>query len=36
MAFAGGAEMSAARLAKMILIGHPAQHLESIKAAQAG
>jgi uncharacterized damage-inducible protein DinB len=36
MAFAGGAEMSAAQLAEMILIGHPVQHLESIKAATAG
>ena len=36
MAFAGGAEMSAAQLAEMILIGHPVQHLESIKAAAAG
>jgi uncharacterized damage-inducible protein DinB len=33
MAFAGGAEMSAAQLVEMILLGHPVQHLESIKAA---
>jgi hypothetical protein len=33
MAFAGGAEMSAGELVEMILLTHPAQHLESIKAA---
>jgi uncharacterized damage-inducible protein DinB len=36
MAFAGGAEMSAGQLVEMVLIGHPAEHLESIKAANAG
>ena len=36
MAFAGGAEMSAGQLAEMVLLGHPIQHLESIKAAKAG
>jgi hypothetical protein len=36
MAFAGGAEMSAVQLVEAILLGHPAQHLESIKAANAG
>jgi uncharacterized damage-inducible protein DinB len=36
MAFAGGAEMSAGQLVEMILLGHPTQHLESIKAATAG
>lgn len=35
MAFAGGAEMSAGQLVEMILLGHPAQHLESITAATA-
>ena len=35
MAFAGGAEMSAVQLVEMILLGHPVQHLESIKAATA-
>jgi hypothetical protein len=36
MSFAGGAEMSAQQLVEAILLGHPAQHLESIKAATAG
>ena len=36
MAFAGGAEMSAQQLVEAILLAHPAQHLESIKAATAG
>jgi uncharacterized damage-inducible protein DinB len=36
MAFAGGAEMSAQQIVEGILLGHPAQHLESIKAATAG
>jgi hypothetical protein len=35
MAFAGGAEMSALQIVEGILIGHPVQHLESIKAATA-
>jgi hypothetical protein len=35
MAFAGGAKMSALQLVEMILLGHPAQHLESITAAKA-
>jgi len=35
MAFAGGAEMSALQIVEGILLGHPAQHLESIKAATA-
>jgi hypothetical protein len=36
MSFAGGAEMSAAQIVEGILIGHPHQHMESIKAATAG
>ena len=36
MAFAGGAEMSAQQIVEGILLGHPAQHLESINAAKAG
>lgn len=36
MAFADGAEMSAGQLVEMILLGHPTQHLASIKAAIAG
>jgi len=36
MAFAGGAEMSALQIVEGILLGHPAQHLESIKAAKVG
>ena len=35
MAFAGGAEMSALQIVEGILLGHPAQHLESINAAKA-
>jgi uncharacterized damage-inducible protein DinB len=36
MAFAGGAQMSAVQIVEGILLGHPAQHMQSIKAATGG
>ena len=36
MAFAGGQPWSAAAVAERVLLGHPTEHLASIKAATAG